>query len=185
MSGQRHAPAALYPRERPGTHSTGGWVGHQGRSGQVRKISPPIGIRSPDRPARSSVAIPTELSGPTSTINTITWWWDLNVLKFKSPPRSTGSHQASVPLHFPARLPAGPMFSGWVILSRVPSRSSQLEFQFHQIFEKLKRFNETCVLWWRWRLIMTVLQHVTPYTLVEIYRIFSNLIRTLFIVSES
>ena len=24
---QRHAPAALYPRERPGTHCTGGWVG--------------------------------------------------------------------------------------------------------------------------------------------------------------
>jgi len=28
-------------------------VGSQGRSGQVRKISPPTGIRSPDRPARS------------------------------------------------------------------------------------------------------------------------------------
>ena len=27
MSGQQHAPAALYPRERPGTHFTGGWVG--------------------------------------------------------------------------------------------------------------------------------------------------------------
>jgi hypothetical protein len=28
VSGQRHAPAALYPRERtPGTHWTGGWVG--------------------------------------------------------------------------------------------------------------------------------------------------------------
>jgi len=28
MSGQRHAPAALYPRERTaGTHWTGGWVG--------------------------------------------------------------------------------------------------------------------------------------------------------------
>ena len=26
MRGQRHAPAALYPRERPGTHCTGGWV---------------------------------------------------------------------------------------------------------------------------------------------------------------
>jgi len=24
--GQLHAPAALYPRERPGTHCTGGWV---------------------------------------------------------------------------------------------------------------------------------------------------------------
>ena len=27
MKGERHAPAALYPRERPGTHYTGGWVG--------------------------------------------------------------------------------------------------------------------------------------------------------------
>jgi len=28
VSGQRHAPAALYPQERtPGTHCTGGWVG--------------------------------------------------------------------------------------------------------------------------------------------------------------
>ena len=29
-----------------------------------RKISPQTGIRFPDRPARSSVAIPTELPGP-------------------------------------------------------------------------------------------------------------------------
>ena len=28
-------------------------MGPKGRSGQVRKISPPTGIRSPDRPARS------------------------------------------------------------------------------------------------------------------------------------
>jgi hypothetical protein len=28
VSGQRHAPAALYPRGKyPGTHYTGGWVG--------------------------------------------------------------------------------------------------------------------------------------------------------------
>jgi len=27
VRGQCHAPAALYPRERPGTHCTGGWVG--------------------------------------------------------------------------------------------------------------------------------------------------------------
>jgi len=26
-SGQQHAPAALYPWERPSTHFTGGWVG--------------------------------------------------------------------------------------------------------------------------------------------------------------
>ena len=38
--------------------------GSQGRSGQVQKISPPTGIRSPDRPVRSTVAIPTVLAGP-------------------------------------------------------------------------------------------------------------------------
>jgi len=27
VNGQQHAPAALYPQERPGTHFTGGWVG--------------------------------------------------------------------------------------------------------------------------------------------------------------
>ena len=59
MSGQQHAPAALYPRERPGTHCTGGWVGP--RAGlDRRKIS---SLPGPDRPARSSVAIPTELPG--------------------------------------------------------------------------------------------------------------------------
>jgi len=42
--------------------------GPQGQSGRVEKLVP-IGIRSPDRPARSSVAIPTELPGPhTNTV---------------------------------------------------------------------------------------------------------------------
>jgi hypothetical protein len=27
VRGQRHALAAIYPKERPGTHCTGGWVG--------------------------------------------------------------------------------------------------------------------------------------------------------------
>ena len=35
------------------TRCTRGWVGPHGRSGRVRKISPPTGIRSPNRPARS------------------------------------------------------------------------------------------------------------------------------------
>jgi hypothetical protein len=43
MSGQRDAPATLYPRERPGTHCTG-LGGPQRRFGQVRKISPPPGF---------------------------------------------------------------------------------------------------------------------------------------------
>jgi len=45
VSGQQHAPATLYPRERPGTHFTGGWVGlRAGLDG--RKISSPTGNRS-------------------------------------------------------------------------------------------------------------------------------------------
>ena len=48
-SGRQHAPAALYPRERPGTHCTGGWVGP--RAGlDEQTISSPPGL---DRPARS------------------------------------------------------------------------------------------------------------------------------------
>ena len=40
VSGQQHAPAALYPRERTGTHFTGGWEGPRaGLDG--RKISSP------------------------------------------------------------------------------------------------------------------------------------------------
>jgi len=42
VSGQQHVPAAIYPRERPGTHFTGGWVGPRvGLDG--RKISSPPG----------------------------------------------------------------------------------------------------------------------------------------------
>jgi hypothetical protein len=48
-------PRPLYPRERPGTHCTGGWVG-------PRAGLDVCGIRSPDRPARSQSL--TELSGP-------------------------------------------------------------------------------------------------------------------------
>ena len=56
VSGQQHAPAALYPQERPGIHFAGGWVGP--RAGRPHRDL------IPDRPARSSVAIPTELPGP-------------------------------------------------------------------------------------------------------------------------
>ena len=51
VGGEGHAPAALPPGN-PCTHCTGGWVGPRA-PGRVRKFSPPDGIRSPDRPARS------------------------------------------------------------------------------------------------------------------------------------
>ena len=62
VSGLWHAPAALYPRERPGTHFTGGWVGPRaGLDGM--KISSPSGF-DPGPSSPLSVAIPTELPGP-------------------------------------------------------------------------------------------------------------------------
>jgi hypothetical protein len=59
VGGQHHAPAALPPGKTwyPLYRRLGG---PQGRSGRVRKISPPTGIRFPDLP----VSIPTELPGP-------------------------------------------------------------------------------------------------------------------------
>jgi hypothetical protein len=53
VSGQRHAPAALYPRGKdPGTHCTGGWVGPRaGLNTEVRgKILCPFRGSNPDRP---------------------------------------------------------------------------------------------------------------------------------------
>jgi hypothetical protein len=52
VGSQCHAPTALLPEKTryPLYRRLGG---PQGRSGQVRKLSPPTGIRSPNRPARS------------------------------------------------------------------------------------------------------------------------------------
>jgi len=44
VRGQRHAPAALYPRERPGTHCTGGWVGPWAGLDRCGKSRPPPGF---------------------------------------------------------------------------------------------------------------------------------------------
>jgi hypothetical protein len=59
VSGQRHAPTALYPRERtPGTHWTGGWVGPRaGLDTEAReKILCPNRGSNLDRPVAQSVA---------------------------------------------------------------------------------------------------------------------------------
>ena len=56
VGGQRHAPAALPPGERPGTHCIEGWVDPRaGLDGCGKSQPPPTGIRSPDRPARSEL----------------------------------------------------------------------------------------------------------------------------------
>jgi len=52
MRSQGHAPTALYPRERPGTRYTGGWLGHRAvldRCGKSRSHWDSIR----NRPARS------------------------------------------------------------------------------------------------------------------------------------
>jgi len=52
VRGQRHAPAALYSRERPGTQCVEGWVGPRPVWTGLENLAP-TGIRSPDRPPRS------------------------------------------------------------------------------------------------------------------------------------
>ena len=52
VSVQQHAPAALYPRERPGTYCTRSLGGPQARSEGAEK-SRPHRDSIPDRPARS------------------------------------------------------------------------------------------------------------------------------------
>jgi hypothetical protein len=49
MGGQRHAPSGVPPGKRQEAGGT------QARSGRLRQISPPIGIRSLDRSARSAM----------------------------------------------------------------------------------------------------------------------------------
>jgi hypothetical protein len=44
VRGQRHAPAALYPRERPGIHCTGGGVGPRAYLDRCGKSRPPPGF---------------------------------------------------------------------------------------------------------------------------------------------
>ena len=63
VSGQQHASAALYPRGRPGTNFTAGWVGPRAGSGRAKNFVT-TGIRSRTVQPRSSVAIPTELPVP-------------------------------------------------------------------------------------------------------------------------
>jgi hypothetical protein len=63
VGGQRHAPAAL-PQGKTRYPLYRGLGGPQGRSGRVRKISLPTGIRSPDGPARSESMYRLSYPGP-------------------------------------------------------------------------------------------------------------------------
>jgi len=61
--GQRNVPAALYPRERPDTYCTGGWMGLRAGLDRCGKSRPHRdSILGPSSPWL--VTIPTELPGP-------------------------------------------------------------------------------------------------------------------------
>jgi len=64
VRGERHASAALYPGKDPVPFvQEAEWAPGPVWTGAENQ-APPTGILSPDRPSRSSVAIPTELPGP-------------------------------------------------------------------------------------------------------------------------
>jgi hypothetical protein len=63
VGGQRHAPVALSPGNRPGTHCVRGWVGPRAGLDGCGKSSP-TGIRYPDRPARKESLYRMSYPGP-------------------------------------------------------------------------------------------------------------------------
>ena len=70
VGGQRHAPAALPPGKRPGTHCIGGWVGPRaGLDGCGKPHLQRDSIPGLSRPLR--VAKPTELSWPLSNTSVV------------------------------------------------------------------------------------------------------------------
>jgi len=62
--GQRHAPAALYPRERPGNHCIGAWWASGPVWRGAENVARPSGIGSPDRPARNESLYRLSYPGP-------------------------------------------------------------------------------------------------------------------------
>ena len=82
VGGQRHAPTALPPGKN--LYPLYRRLGEpQGLFGRVRKISPPTGIRSPGRPARSESIYRLNYSSPFSFLT----------YKFKEPrPRANAPH---------------------------------------------------------------------------------------------
>ena len=73
VRGQRHTPAAIYPRERPGTQCTRDWVGPRAgldRCGKSRLHRNSIPGQSSPQP----VAIPTELLDPQDVRASLIFW---------------------------------------------------------------------------------------------------------------
>ena len=90
--------------------------GPQGRSGQAENLVP-TGIRSLDRPARSSVAIPTELPGPPMEEE------DIAFILCKRPPQHSTYHDRIHTNSQPARglLNTSPIMTGYTqTVSQIP-----------------------------------------------------------------
>jgi hypothetical protein len=87
VRGQRHALAALYPRERPGTHCTGGWVGPSagldwcGKSRLHRDSIP--GPSSPVAQSLYRLSYPGPLWGPHSLLFAGYPWLVFHLLTFR------------------------------------------------------------------------------------------------------
>ena len=67
VAGHRHAPAALPPGKKPGTHCKEGWVGPRAGLDGCGISRPPLGF-DPQAVQPLRVAIPTELSRPTNWV---------------------------------------------------------------------------------------------------------------------
>jgi hypothetical protein len=78
VGGQRHAPGALPPGNRPGTHCVGDWVGPRAGLDGCGKSRPPTGIGSPDRPARSESLYRLSYAGPSILHKIMDNYSDLN-----------------------------------------------------------------------------------------------------------
>ena len=81
VGGQHHAPAALTPGDTryPLYRRLGG---PQGKSGRVRKISPPTGIRSPDRPSPNETLYRLSYRGPSNNETYPSYNYKLRATKF-------------------------------------------------------------------------------------------------------
>ena len=78
-------PRPLYPWERPGTHCTGGWVGHRAGLDGCGKFRPHRNsIPGPSNPYR--VAIPTELSRPILLVYTTDYKDNAWKVQYQQPP---------------------------------------------------------------------------------------------------
>jgi hypothetical protein len=72
-------PMPLYPRQRPGTHCVGGWVGLRAGLDSAENLAP-TGIRSPDRPARCESLYRLSYSDPFAVLHSFFIFFQILIL---------------------------------------------------------------------------------------------------------